>query len=335
MKLNIIGNGFDLYHGLPSKYQDFAKWLTENDEVLFRNLGEYYEMQTYEFEQEGYNHDITGYKIDDVFWSAFEERLGKIKPQAFEFQLLDDLSLENDDPVNIGWQINADEIATALKNKFAEWVFEKVDQDYNYSIIKRLIKSNKCHLSKNDLYLNFNYTHSLQKIYNIPDKNIIYPHGECTRKNGYLIVGHGNKTDIVSLKAKIEKLKREYTYTQAERNRIDEKECELSFLQALKKDVEFVINMTTKDLELKNASINEIWVYGFSFGDVDLPYIKMINDLYPSATWHISSYSNDEENKKALEEKIKSYVKKDDIYISFFDFNNTNCQAIRDAIVNR
>ena len=25
MKLVVIGNGFDLYHGLPSKYSDFAK----------------------------------------------------------------------------------------------------------------------------------------------------------------------------------------------------------------------------------------------------------------------------------------------------------------------
>lgn len=39
MKLVVIGNGFDLYHGLPSKYSDFAKWLIQNDQDLFESMG--------------------------------------------------------------------------------------------------------------------------------------------------------------------------------------------------------------------------------------------------------------------------------------------------------
>ena len=41
MRLNIIGNGFDLYHGIPSKYQDFANWLIQNDAQLFESIGDY------------------------------------------------------------------------------------------------------------------------------------------------------------------------------------------------------------------------------------------------------------------------------------------------------
>ena len=31
--LFIIGNGFDLFHGVPSRYQDFRNWLERNDEI--------------------------------------------------------------------------------------------------------------------------------------------------------------------------------------------------------------------------------------------------------------------------------------------------------------
>ena len=32
--LNIIGNGFDLYHGLPTSYYDFACYMLATDENL-------------------------------------------------------------------------------------------------------------------------------------------------------------------------------------------------------------------------------------------------------------------------------------------------------------
>lgn len=31
--LYIIGNGFDLAHGMPTKYDDFKRWLVENDRI--------------------------------------------------------------------------------------------------------------------------------------------------------------------------------------------------------------------------------------------------------------------------------------------------------------
>lgn len=40
--LYIIGNGFDLYHGLDTKYQTFAKYLAENDSEVYDLLLTYY-----------------------------------------------------------------------------------------------------------------------------------------------------------------------------------------------------------------------------------------------------------------------------------------------------
>lgn len=40
MKLYIIGNGFDIAHGIPSKYSDFMNFVWEKDEQLGEFLGE-------------------------------------------------------------------------------------------------------------------------------------------------------------------------------------------------------------------------------------------------------------------------------------------------------
>ncbi|MCB8999333.1 MAG: hypothetical protein H6540_04595 [Bacteroidales bacterium] len=42
MKLYIIGNGFDIHHGIKSKYSDFKDYVEKNDKVLFDSLEKYF-----------------------------------------------------------------------------------------------------------------------------------------------------------------------------------------------------------------------------------------------------------------------------------------------------
>jgi len=53
--LLIIGNGFDLSHGLHTCYNDFKEYLYETDSVLY---------------------DLLKNKMSDFLWSNFEEDLG-------------------------------------------------------------------------------------------------------------------------------------------------------------------------------------------------------------------------------------------------------------------
>ena len=41
-KLYVIGNGFDLHHGLPCSYSDFEVWLQENRPNVYRNMNRIY-----------------------------------------------------------------------------------------------------------------------------------------------------------------------------------------------------------------------------------------------------------------------------------------------------
>lgn len=329
MQLNIIGNGFDLYHGLPSRYTDFANWLINNDKSLFKDIGKYFNANTYVMEYYGYENEVVRYLVDDKFWSKFEEELGNLNIMAFEETLLDDLGLENDDPVSLIDDVYADKIAINLKKQFAEWV-KTFDIKKNYALINKLIGYHKANLSKGDGYINFNYTHSLQNIYNIPLKNIYYIHGQSDLCSN-LVVGHGNSREIKEIEYDIRELEKNYSYCQADRNRIDEKKCELSFLKTLEKNISYTLSGLISYINKLESQIDQIYTYGFSFGDVDMPYIKFLAEKYPNAKWHISYYTEDVEYKRTIKAKLNNYVKSS---IYFFKFNNSNSNYIRETLIN-
>lgn len=58
MKLYIIGNGFDIGHGIPCKYSDFYTYLERNREDVLEEMGQYYYVDS-----------------DSELWSDFERGL--------------------------------------------------------------------------------------------------------------------------------------------------------------------------------------------------------------------------------------------------------------------
>jgi len=66
-KLYIIGNGFDLHHGIKTNYVDFRNYLEENFPDLFDSLESYYNMDE-----------------DSLLWSEFENGLKEFDPTDLE-----------------------------------------------------------------------------------------------------------------------------------------------------------------------------------------------------------------------------------------------------------
>lgn len=70
-KLYLIGNGFDIHHGISSRYSNYRSWLEENDANLIERLSNYYDVDEKEwwnqFEQELGHPDMADY-IDNTAW---------------------------------------------------------------------------------------------------------------------------------------------------------------------------------------------------------------------------------------------------------------------------
>lgn len=277
-RLFIIGNGFDISHKLPTRYSDFQNYLMEkypdaSDEDLI--IPESFTMPDGD---ETYNDDeVVGFLLKIITetedtgeaWSDLENTLGKLD---FD-ECFDDWGIYGDDDNEWHKVYRNEDIAAnisgavkMIKEYFSNWI-----ETINISEAKQNIKFKHLIDINNDLFLTFNYTETLEVVYEA--KNVYHIHG---KRGETLVFGHGSDTDNYD----------EYM------SRNIGSENYLSHLQVvLKKDTQSVIKQY-KDLFKVFSTADEIYSYGFSFSDVDLVYIKELCSIAQTKNivWYLNSY---------------------------------------------
>lgn len=276
--LFIIGNGFDISHGLATSYQNFHDYLIENypnaspDQafsvpcpITMPNGSEEYNItEVVSIIMKLFN-DIEG---DN--WSNLEYSMGYLDYDDFLEILNPDDEDENE------WHIAYDnqDVSSNLLDSilmitelFDDWI-------RTISISKNVVlkKDFKNLLNQHqDFFLTFNYTLTLEKIYGV--KNICHIHGKQGEK---LHFGHGNTKDYYD----------DYldTYPGAE-DALNQLHNNLrkNTNQIFENNISFFNNL---------SDISKIYSYGFSFADVDLLYIrelcKIINTK--SIVWMLNDF---------------------------------------------
>ncbi len=124
------------------------------------------------------------------------------------------------------------------------------------------------------LFLNFNYTRTLKKVYKA--KPVIHIHNRVGQN---LIFGHGNKENS-------------YDGDMIGSSTLD------GILEFFRKDTVKPMEKYHKFFRDLNYDINEVYSYGFSYGRVDSMYIKaIIEKVSKDTTWYFSKF---EANNKAM-----------------------------------
>ena len=326
MRLNIIGNGFDLYHGLPSSYYYFGCFLASNYPEFYEEMSNMYGFPCYK----RVGHDDFDVIVSNMFWRTFEEKLGYLNSGWMEGRLIDDLGLECNDPIDL--DIPETINSRVIKERFCEWIGTTVNTRQNFDIIQSRISRNKLKFNDDDYFVNFNYTQTLEEVYDIPFDRIIHIHGECELDEqwGELIVGHGNDEDIQYIEEKINEMEQDGGYLgyQTQRNRLNEYKCEKAILEDLRKDVATLSSTLIRKLRQKILHVDEIWVWGLSCGPVDQDYIKVLNKEYPTAKWVFSCFlPKEREDRENLARTLGLTMKE------CFILNNPNSNAIQSEIV--
>ena len=129
--LFIIGNGFDLHHGLGTSYSDYHKWLKVHDKQVVKDFDSFvYAVECSDFEN---SLDCTrsSAREDDHRWSSLEESLG-IEWDDLCYETLEHTypDLTEDNP---GWddfwlelQVRLEYLKKLTRDRFREWV-ESID----------------------------------------------------------------------------------------------------------------------------------------------------------------------------------------------------------------
>lgn len=322
-RLFIIGNGFDIAHGLPTKYSDFRDFLRKHDFSFFEKIFEIYK---YSFRRiiHPVTHEILNLndEVKDEYgllWQDFEISMGNINesiiPNKYEFRL--EWEDEYDDQIRkfIDQDIKKFfyEVYEHLQNKLDEWIS-------NIDITNLTKKSLLINKKNYDLYLNFNYTRVLEEVYNI-EEGICHIHGEMGETP--LIMGHNNKDKIVELEKELDYLTfRNIKFLEQEGledniDAIEENEeeetndefterrkCEelLNFYKETWKNSYYYIEKNHHFFE-NISDIEEILIIGHSLNEIDMPYFEYIfSKVNSDVKWKVYYYL--EKDKEIFKNKI-------------------------------
>lgn len=292
-KLFIIGNGFDLAHKIPSSYENFRKYLIN----LLNGITEK-NYDTYDFLDSSIiweNHtngpagelltilyflSVSEYnRTSDIKWSDIERAVGELDYSVFDYMFIDESEIDKGYRAN--W-INQDmflpyiDILTKIPEYFEKWIKQlKVNDVHSDQDIRNYFD----HESK---FLCFNYTSTLEKVYNIDKEKICYIHGNVVDEK-QIYFGHGNSMTYDDFIADLD-----INYLS-----IADGQCLINDI--LRKDVRKVLDNERSFFEQLNDTL-EIYSYGFSYSGVDKIYIEKICQYIPcNAQWFIHHYPTEEE----------------------------------------
>jgi hypothetical protein len=169
--LYIIGNGFDIYHGIRSEYVDFKEYLSHKDRQLHNLVEQYIPL--------------------DSNWSGFESALAGIDVDAvndYASQYLVSYAADDwRDAYHHDCQHEIEQIVVGLSSKlkvhFSEWVKQLSIPTRKDLAVPPL------NISPSGKFLTFNYTSTLSDIYDVPRANVCYLHGDAKREQD-LVLGH-------------------------------------------------------------------------------------------------------------------------------------------------
>ena len=270
MNLFIIGNGFDLAHDLPTKYSDFREFLKSSYPYFLDDFEEKYYLSV---------------DIKNDLWANLEYNLANIQDDV----LIEDMYQDTDlglESGNIGIQDtliyhfeSQFEYIEKLTTYLEEWI-----KEVNQTLTNKNIQTSLINTKNNDIFINFNYTTTLEDIYKIEESNILHIHG--TVNEGDLVLGHSN----------FEKIQEYYEKYEEASNQFDEQMSPIyliitNYLRTTYKDVQnYIYLLDTFNYD----SVENIYIIGHSLGDVDLPYfMKIINRVKEDVLWTISYRDKD------------------------------------------
>lgn len=354
--LYIIGNGFDRHHGAPSSYYDFRTYLTHHNVDIIKTFDLYFGPRSLAWTIphpiliDWYLGDFPYFHLPipknewsmKWLWSDFERCLSMLNREKL-MDILDiklpNLYEDDDDFKYVDYYAPLDEInyrvnlcSFEMRYQFHKWIRTlQYPKGYKQKMID---------LDKDAIYLNFNYTESLESVYGVPRHNICYIHGSKKDKYGSLVLGHhleeekefeiwihknrNRRRNRPNLKDKHGKFFANdklcylaYFLDKPEkgnwRNPIryyaveNAKERFEGYYQDSYKDTETVI-CQHEDFFKSMARIKEITVIGHSLSDVDMTYFQKIVDSIPDINhvkWQFSVYSKrDVQNVKRLVKRL-------------------------------
>ncbi len=294
-KLYIIGNGFDLHHGLPTSYSGFRSYLRQHNPTLLDTLSNAFSYPS----------------SDKDIWGRFEENLSFIDLDYFDEIICSYIpSLSSDDYLK----------DMAACHREAETIVFNVTEGLRYEFSNYIEHASTCRVDPNRLldldltafYLSFNYTRTLEEHYGVHGSKILYIHGRYDDQEN-IVLGHAISPDSFVQERENQSPPEHYNTEEIREWHDDMSNQHVPFLDEARDELASYYGRSYKNsvsIINENAeffarlnTVRSIFVLGHSLSDVDLTYFEAIKDSVPkSCHWTVSYYSESE--KSDLEDQL-------------------------------
>ncbi|SDL82134.1 Bacteriophage abortive infection AbiH [Sarcina sp. DSM 11001] len=310
--LFIIGNGFDIAHGIPSRYSDFQKYIRSlymTEELIDKSYDSFtpwkYSVPRtnninghFDIKQPYVLNNILGF-LDYCIarsehpnapynfyinsdWRSIEEVLGKLDLEEFfseEFNYYD-INSSGDNEWTLYDIAECFKFLEALTSMWAKTI--DVSNARPIKSFLKLIHRDRLLPINNDFFVSFNYTPTLEHVYEVT--NVVHVHGIAGER---VMLGHDPNIDIDRF---------------CQKNAIPEscRHAAKVLLEVTQKDTEKIATILADCFKYNCAGVTDIYSYGFSFADVDLPYITLICNSIDTKLikWHLLDFDSKEQRKK-------------------------------------
>lgn len=264
--LYIIGNGFDLHFNLKTRPENFIEYLKK--QPVYNEVSNALDV-------------LECYGVD---WNEYEQSLNDINLDELEFQneiqpdYLSDRESDRDGGI-VNMQMYVDGLSDAIKS-----ALEQMVNDANNDAFELSNSNTKKQLFRvGDAILTFNYTSTIEYLFDVPYAvPILHIHG-CYEHNSELIFGYrSNQNSYTETWTDIDEDHWDYYVAQ-------QKEIVYSFYDGWRKQLQ--ISKLRAFLSECNG-IDSVVVLGHSMSAVDAEYMEEIERTLRPARWEISYYSD-------------------------------------------
>lgn len=279
--LYIIGNGFDLFHDLPTNYYCFGNYLEIHDCEFYKSLHDWFPSFYNNQKEECFS-----------LWEDFENGLKDIDQELLWQNVSNNLTpygaedWKDEDNHRAQYVIHniLELITSKLCNNLANWICS----------VDVMTATKRLSFIPNAIYLTFNYTKTLELYYKICSKQILHIHG-ITDNPASIITGHNMKF-----------MKSENDYDD-----IRMYECE-RIIQSdyFDKTLKPVENLIYKNHEFFKHlhNISTIKIIGHSINNIDIPYYEeIIQNIKERTRWEVY-FKNQDLMSNQLDDKKQTLI---------------------------
>ncbi|ENR5392236.1 bacteriophage abortive infection AbiH family protein [Providencia rettgeri] len=284
MKLYIIGNGFDLFHGMKTSYNDFKAFVRGADYDVYQAVND--------FAPAGDEWNELESSLGDIdFYNIIEECEMYLTPYG-----ADDFKDRDHHTYEFEIERITNNLTSDLLNQFCNWVSKiEVPEGNQYKKFKTI--------DHDAIFLTFNYTSTLEQLYSINKDNVKHIHGSINDSSSEIILGHGwERTETVNPAPGID----QDTRMSGAYALLDE-----MFDSNFKNSSEIINQEHVFFNSL--SSVTEIVVIGHSLSHVDSRYFEEILNYVPQNTIWRYALRTIEQDQEKTDSLVNLGVKKEHI----------------------